>query len=155
MLENAGGELRLWSRNGRPLLRYFPELQPLGELLPPNSAVDGEIVIDLDGAIDFDAMQMRLHPAESRIRKLSAEIPAQFVAFDILTWKGEPVWQRPFAERRALARARRRRVHPLAVRHRPRNGSRRGSTSSRHSVSTASSPSGSSGRSSPAPAERS
>ena len=46
VLENAGGELRLWSRNGRPLLRYFPELRPLGELLPPRSALDGEIVID-------------------------------------------------------------------------------------------------------------
>ena len=62
VLENAGGELRLWSRNGRPLLRYFPELRALGELLPPRSALDGEIVIDVDGAIDFDAMQTRLHP---------------------------------------------------------------------------------------------
>ena len=88
MLENASGELRLWSRNGRPLLRYFPELQPLGELLPPRSAIDGEIVIDIDGAIDFDAMQTRLHPAESRIRRLSAEIPAQFVGFDVLVWEG-------------------------------------------------------------------
>ena len=68
VLENAGGDLRLWSRNGRPLLRYFPELRHLGELLPPRSALDGEIVIDIDGAIDFDAMQTRLHPAESRIR---------------------------------------------------------------------------------------
>ena len=75
VLENAGGELRLWSRNGRPLLRYFPELQPLGELLPPRSALDGEIVIDIDGAIDFDAMQTRLHPAESRIRKLVGRDP--------------------------------------------------------------------------------
>ena len=66
VLENAGGELALWSRNERPLLRYFPELRPLGELLPPRSALDGEIVIARDGALDFDAMQMRLHPAESR-----------------------------------------------------------------------------------------
>ena len=100
VLENASSELRLWSRNGRPLLRYFPELQPLGELLPPCSALDGEIVIDIDGAIDFDAMQTRLHPAESRIRKLSAEIPARFVAFDSLVWGGQPLWERPFAERR-------------------------------------------------------
>ena len=100
VLENASGEVRLWSRNGRPLLRYFPELQPLGELLPPCSALDGEIVIDIDGAIDFDAMQTRLHPAESRIRKLSAEIPARFVAFDSLVWGGQPLWERPFAERR-------------------------------------------------------
>jgi ATP-dependent DNA ligase len=100
VLENAGGELRLWSRNGRPLLRYFPELGRLGELLPPRSALDGEIVIDIDGAIDFDAMQTRLHPAESRIRKLSGEIPARFIAFDALVWDGTPLWERPFAERR-------------------------------------------------------
>jgi ATP-dependent DNA ligase len=101
VLENFGEELALWSRNERPLLRYFPELRPLGELLPPQSALDGEIVIVRDGALDFDAMQMRLHPAESRIRRLSGEIPASFVVFDVLVWKGEPVWQRPFQERRA------------------------------------------------------
>src|ERR1700733_2504036 len=101
VLENVGKELALWSRNGRPLLRYFPELAPLGELLPPRSALDGEIVIVRDGAIDFDAMQMRLHPAESRIRKLSAEIPARYVVFDLLVWAGEPVWRRPLEERRA------------------------------------------------------
>jgi ATP-dependent DNA ligase len=100
LLENASGELRLWSRNGRPLLRYFPELGPLGDLLPPGSALDGEIVIERDGALDFDAMQTRLHPAESRVRKLAAEIPAQFVAFDVLLWDGEEVWQRPLADRR-------------------------------------------------------
>ena len=101
LLENVGGETRLWSRNGRPLLRYFPELRELGDLLPPRSAVDGEIVIELHGAIDFDAMQTRLHPAESRIRKLAAEIPARFVAFDVLAWDGDEVWRRPFSERRA------------------------------------------------------
>ena len=100
VLENDGGELALWSRNERPLLRYFPELRPLGELLPPHSALDGEIVIARDGALDFDSMQMRLHPAESRIRKLSAEIPAQFVVFDVLLWDGEPVWKQPLEERR-------------------------------------------------------
>src|ERR1700733_15288429 len=83
VLENLDGEFARWSRNGRPLLRYFPELRPLGELLPPRSALDGEIVIVREGAIDFDAMQMRLHPAESRIRKLSAEIPARYVVFDL------------------------------------------------------------------------
>src|SRR5512141_2894140 len=101
VLENDGGELAMWSRNGRPLLRYFPELRPLGELLPPRSALDGEIVIARDGMLDFDAMQMRLHPAESRITRLSAEIPAEFVVFDILLWDGEPVWKLPLEERRA------------------------------------------------------
>ena len=53
-----------------------------------------------DGAVDFDAMQMRLHPAESRIKRLSAEIPAQYVVFDVLLWAGEPVWKQPLVERR-------------------------------------------------------
>src|SRR5215475_12162081 len=101
VLENLEGELALWSRNGRPLLRYFPELRPLGELLPPRSALDGEVVIVRGGALDFDSMQMRLHPAESRIRKLSAEIPARYVVFDVLLWDGEPVWKRTLEERRA------------------------------------------------------
>ncbi|MEX2613062.1 MAG: hypothetical protein WD380_05760, partial [Gaiellaceae bacterium] len=100
LLENASGELKLWSRNARPLLRYFPELEPLGKLLPPDSALDGEIVIARDGVLDFDAMQTRLHPAESRINKLSAEIPAQFIAFDLLVWKGEEGWPEPLSTRR-------------------------------------------------------
>ena len=101
VFENDGGELALWSRNGRPLLRYFPELREIGELLPPHSALDGEIVISRGGALDFDAMQMRLHPAESRVRKLSAEIPATFIAFDLLLWKAKPVHERPIEKRRA------------------------------------------------------
>jgi ATP-dependent DNA ligase len=101
VLENDGGELALWSRNGRPLLRYFPELRALGELLPPHSALDGEIVISRDGKLDFDAMQTRLHPAESRVRKLSAEIPATFVAFDLLLWNRKKVHAKPIEERRA------------------------------------------------------
>ena len=101
LLENTGGELRLWSRNARPLLRYFPELEPLGKLLPSGSALDGEIVIERGGVLDFDAMQTRLHPAESRVRKLSAEIPASFIAFDVLVWKGEEIWRKPLSKRRA------------------------------------------------------
>jgi ATP-dependent DNA ligase len=101
VLENDGGELALWSRNARPLLRYFPELRPLGDLLPPHSALDGEIVIARDGVLDFDSMQLRLHPAESRVRKLSAEIPAEFIAFDVLLWDKTPVHERPLEERRA------------------------------------------------------
>ena len=106
VLENVGGELALWSRNGRPLLRYFPELRPLGELLPAKTALDGEVVIVREGALDFDAMQMRLHPADSRIRKLSAEIPAQYVVFDVLLWDGKPIWKQPLEERRAELEAR-------------------------------------------------
>ena len=100
VLENDGGELALWSRNERPLLLYFPELRPLGDSLPPHSALDGEIVIERGGRLDFDAMQMRLHPAESRVRKLSAEIPAEFVAFDVLLWKGKAVHELPLEKRR-------------------------------------------------------
>src|SRR5438477_11015716 len=100
VMENLKGELAVWSRNARPPLRYFPELGDVGKLLPPDSALDGEIVIERDGILDFDAMQLRLHPAESRIRRLSAEIPAQFIAFDVLRWKGEPLHKLPLEQRR-------------------------------------------------------
>jgi ATP-dependent DNA ligase len=112
VLENEGGELALWSRNGRPLLRYFPELRPLGDLLLPHSALDCEIVISRDGALDFDSMQMRLHPAESRVNRLAAEIPAQFIAFDVLLWEGEEVWHRPLVERRGELERRLRGAEP-------------------------------------------
>jgi ATP-dependent DNA ligase len=117
VLENDGGELALWSRNGRPLLRYFPELRPLGDLLPTHSALDGEIVIERDGKLDFDAMQMRLHPAESRVRKLAAETPSTYIAFDVLLWNGEPIHQRPLRERRPelLARAKGFRISPAST----------------------------------------
>ena len=100
VVENDGGELAVWSRNGRPLLRYFPELAPLGDKLPPHSALDGEIVLEQSGRLEFDMLQMRLHPAESRVRKLSAEMPVRFIAFDLLLWKEEPVWQHPLERRR-------------------------------------------------------
>ncbi|MET0260150.1 MAG: ATP-dependent DNA ligase, partial [Gaiellaceae bacterium] len=100
VLENLGGGLRLWSRNGRPLLRYFPELEEVGAKLPPESALDGEIIVARKGRLEFDQLQMRLHPAESRIRRLSAEIPAEYVAFDLLLWKGEPVHEQPLEKRR-------------------------------------------------------
>jgi ATP-dependent DNA ligase len=103
VLENVEGEVHLWSRNARPLLRYFPELEGHGDRLPPRSAVDGEIVVVREGALDFDSLQMRLHPAASRIRKLSAEIPAEFVLFDVLLWDGEELHREPLEERRAKA----------------------------------------------------
>jgi ATP-dependent DNA ligase len=100
VLENCGGELALWSRNGRPLLRYFPDLARLEELLPPGSALDGEIVIERDGQLDFDLMQLRLHPAASRVRKLADETPADYIAFDVLAWKGKPLHELPLEQRR-------------------------------------------------------
>jgi ATP-dependent DNA ligase len=118
LLENLSGDLRLWSRNARPLLRYFPELEPLGTALPPRSALDGEIVIEREGVLDFDAMQTRLHPAESRVRKLAGEIPATFVAFDLLVWKGEETWRQPLAARRSalVRKAKRFRISPATGR---------------------------------------
>jgi ATP-dependent DNA ligase len=100
VLENLGGGLRLWSRNGRPLLRYFPELAEVGAQLPPESALDGEIIIAREGRLEFDQLQLRLHPAESRIKRLAAEIPADYVAFDLLVWKGVPVHEQPLEKRR-------------------------------------------------------
>jgi ATP-dependent DNA ligase len=100
VLENLDGGLRLWSRNGRPLLRYFPELEEIGAQLPAESALDGEIIISRDGRLEFDQLQLRLHPAESRIRRLAAEIPADYVAFDLLLWKGAPVHELPLEKRR-------------------------------------------------------
>jgi len=105
VLENLDGEPHLWSRNGRPLLRYFPELASLGDRLPPGSALDGEVVVVREGRLDFDSLQMRLHPAESRVRKLSGEIPARYVCFDLLVWEGDEVWRSPLAERRPRVEA--------------------------------------------------
>jgi len=105
VLENLGGGLRLWSRNERPLLRYFPELEELGERLPAESALDGEVVVERDGRLDFEALQMRLHPAVSRITRLSKEIPASYVVFDLLVWEGDDLHGLPLEERRARVEA--------------------------------------------------
>jgi ATP-dependent DNA ligase len=117
VLENLGGGLRLWSRNGRPLLRYFPELEEVGALLPPESALDGEIIIARKGRLEFDQLQLRLHPAESRIKRLSAEIPADYVAFDLLVWKGTPVHELPLRKRRSELerKAKRFRLSPASL----------------------------------------
>jgi ATP-dependent DNA ligase len=96
---------RIDSRNQRPLLRYFPELEPLVALLPDDAVVDGEVVIVRDGKTDFDALQNRLHPADSRIRKLSMETPASLIAFDCLAAGGRDLRGAPFTERRAALEA--------------------------------------------------
>jgi len=91
------------SRDLRPLDRYFPELHDaLLEKLPAGCVIDGEIVIMTPDGLDFDALQMRLHPAASRVAKLSKEIPASFVAFDLLAVDGQDRTARPQRERRAL-----------------------------------------------------
>ena len=98
----ADGSVRLVSRDGRPLGRYFPELVALVGAVGAGSLVaDGEIVRVAGGAMEFDELQLRLHPAESRVRKLAAEIPATLVIFDLLRSAGDDLVGRPLAERRA------------------------------------------------------
>src|SRR5438067_6432859 len=84
------------SRDLRPLDRYFPELAAgFRTAFPTRCVVDGEIVIATDRGLDFDALQLRLHPAASRVKKLAAEIPAAFVAFDLLARDHRDVRSRP------------------------------------------------------------
>jgi ATP-dependent DNA ligase len=81
-----GDEILIQSRDEKPLNRYFPELlEPLRSQLPTRCVLDGEIVIvkDKDNELDFDALQLRLHPAASRVKLLSGQIPASFVFFDL------------------------------------------------------------------------
>lgn len=91
------------SRDLKPLDRYFPELhQALLDQLPPGAVIDGEIVITTPHGLDFDALQMRLHPAASRVAKLAQATPASFVAFDLLAAGGREAMAAPQRERRAL-----------------------------------------------------
>jgi ATP-dependent DNA ligase len=81
----SGRKVDLRAKSGKPLQRYFPEVvEMVRSVGPPSFVVDGELVIEIDGRLAFDALQMRLHPAASRIKKLSAATPARFVAFDLL-----------------------------------------------------------------------
>ena len=98
-----GDEVELGSRNERPLTRYFPEVvEAVKRGLPERCVVDGEVIIASGDRLDFEALQLRLHPAESRVRKLAAEIPASFVAFDLLALGDESLMDAPFSRRRAL-----------------------------------------------------
>jgi ATP-dependent DNA ligase len=97
-----GDDLDLQSRNQKPLLRYFPELrEPLLAQLPERVVLDGELVVANERGLDFDALQLRQHPAESRIKKLAAEIPASYVAFDVLALGDRSFLDVPFGDRRA------------------------------------------------------
>jgi ATP-dependent DNA ligase len=81
----AGDHVELRAKSGKPLGRYFPEMiAALANLAVPRFVLDGELVIEIEGRFSFDALQMRLHPAESRVRKLAAETPASLVVFDML-----------------------------------------------------------------------
>ena len=97
-----GDDVRLVSRDGRPLGRYFPEIVELVAARPPATGyvADGEILVIRPSGMEFDQLQLRLHPAESRVRKLSGEIPATLVFFDLLRAEGEDLTGLPLAERR-------------------------------------------------------
>jgi ATP-dependent DNA ligase len=97
-----GDELFIQSRDGKPLDRYFPDLAaPLLKQLPKRCVLDGEIVIVSDGGLDFDALQLRLHPAASRVKKLAAEMPASVVFFDLVAEGARDLRGVAFEERRA------------------------------------------------------
>ncbi len=98
-----GDEIELGSRNERPLTRYFPEVvDAIRETLPAHCVADGEIVIVRGDSLDFEALLQRIHPAASRVKKLAAETPASFVAFDLLALGDESLMNEPFSRRRAL-----------------------------------------------------
>ena len=97
-----GDEILIQSRDEKPLNRYFPELlDPLLSTLPARCVLDGEIVIPIDGSLSFDHLLMRIHPAASRIRKLSQDTPCVFIAFDLLVDEnGKALTTQPLHERR-------------------------------------------------------
>jgi ATP-dependent DNA ligase len=96
-----GQEVYIQSRDLRPLNRYFPELErAFAERLPKGCVIDGEIVVTGPGGLDFDALQQRLHPAASRVAKLSSATPASFIAFDLLAAGGRSTMELPQSERR-------------------------------------------------------
>src|SRR5215475_388842 len=98
-----GDRIFTQSRDLRPLDRYFPELGPaVAAHLPPRCVVDGEIVIASPAGLDFEVLQLRLHPAASRVAKLAASTPASFVAFDLLALDDRDLRDAPFSTRRVL-----------------------------------------------------
>lgn len=101
-----GASVYLQSRDAKPLARYFPEVADgLARVLPRPMVLDGEVVIMGPDGLNFDLLQLRLHPAESRVRKLAAETPAAFVAFDMLQDGEDDLRAEPFAARRARLEA--------------------------------------------------
>src|SRR5947208_6516095 len=97
-----GADVEIQSRDTRPFNRYFPELPPVfRDCLPKQCVVDGEIVLAGPDGLDFDSLQLRLHPAESRVRMLSKQIPTSFVAFDLLSIRSRDLREQPLSKRRA------------------------------------------------------
>ncbi|HKQ56996.1 MAG TPA: ATP-dependent DNA ligase [Candidatus Eisenbacteria bacterium] len=108
-----GDEIFIQSRDEKPLARYFPELlPPLGKQLPVRCVLDGEVVIAREGALDFNALQLRLHPAASRVKMLSEQMPASVVFFDLLSEGDRDLMRTPFRERRAALEKLLARVEP-------------------------------------------
>lgn len=96
-------EVFIQSRDEKPLNRYFPELlEPLRSQLPASCVLDGEVVLARNGALDFDALQLRIHPAASRVKLLSEEIPSSIVFFDLLAEGNRDLRGLPFQERRLM-----------------------------------------------------
>lgn len=102
ILFRDGDDVELGSRNERPMTRYFPEIAAAARAeLPQRCVIDGEIVIASGAGLDFEALQLRLHPAASRVRMLAEQTPAAFIAFDLLALGERDLTALPFAERRA------------------------------------------------------
>jgi ATP-dependent DNA ligase len=102
LARRGGSDVELISKSGKPLGRYFPEmLEVLAELEPRQFLLDGELIISTGNVLSFDALQLRLHPAESRVRKLAKETPAELMLFDLLSLGGEDYSKRALSERRA------------------------------------------------------
>ncbi len=96
-----GDDVTLTSKSGKPLARYFPEVvELLRNTEEEQFLLDGELIIPLGDALSFEALQLRLHPAESRIRRLAAETPAELMAFDLIELGGQSLADRPLADRR-------------------------------------------------------
>ena len=113
VFRGADDEVYIQSRDSRPLDRYFPELHDaLIERLPGPCVLDGEIVIATDRGLDFDTLQLRLHPAASRVEKLAKQTPSSFVAFDVLSIGEDDLTGAPQAERRAALEQLLRKVKP-------------------------------------------
>ncbi|MGI8704930.1 MAG: hypothetical protein ACR2JJ_03890 [Sphingomicrobium sp.] len=97
-----GADVELISKNGKPLGRYFPEVvEILAGLKPKQFLLDGELIIPVGDVLSFDALQLRLHPAESRVRKLAGETPAELMLFDLLSLGSKDLAGRPLSERRS------------------------------------------------------
>jgi ATP-dependent DNA ligase len=98
-----GDEVEIGSRNERPMTRYFPEIvEAIKANLPEKCVIDGEIIVVLGDRLEFEVLQQRIHPAASRVRLLSNETPARFIAFDLLALGDTDYTPQPFEQRRAV-----------------------------------------------------